>query len=367
MMMLAAIAAGAVQRAARPGFVERSSFVVQPAQSLSLADALRFALPDEFQSLSAARRAIRKGVVHVDDCGSDCAVRLSGGERVSVLQRSGALSDARPARGGERLSTGGGDRLEVLYEDDEIAVVIKPQGIPTQGSSSNGSEGRLCAHSLLPHSLEPSAAEGCLRRPQHVHRLDAGTGGVLVVAKTHRALVALSSDFAERRVDKTYRAILGRDRFAVQGELSAAGAAGGLLLPPTDGSGRCDDPIGGKAAHTEYTVLRRLVGSAAGSAAGSASGFDEVASVELRPKSGRTHQLRRHMAALGWPIVCDPDKHYSSSLFRAASPSDMPLFLWASAIRFTHPASGKVLSFEKAPPPHFESWPASQSLLQGAE
>ena len=190
----------------------------------------------------------------------------SADAEISLLARV----EAGPAPGsGRRARARPEEQLAVLWEDDHCAVVAKPAGVdvPT-------------LRTLLAASLAPSQAaeHEPLWRPQHVHRLDKPTRGLVVAAKTGRALRALSAAFAARQVRKRYRAV-------VAGELGTLGA------PPQ--SVRL--PLSGQEAWTEWVAVARLQHSACGAAT----------LVDLYPHTGRTHQLRRHMALLGHPIVGD--------------------------------------------------------------
>jgi 23S rRNA pseudouridine1911/1915/1917 synthase len=207
--------------------------------------------------------------------------------------------------------------LDVLYEDDDVLAIDKPPGMvvhPAPGAP------RGTVVNALAHRLGVLAGVGRPDRPGIVHRLDRDTSGVLLVARTAAALEALARQFRQRTIEKVYLAV-------VRGSLGAA-------------SGIIDRPIGrhprerkrmsvharrGRAAVTRWTTLERLAGATL---------------VRLEPETGRTHQLRVHLAALGHPIV--GDRVYGA---RRAGRTGVPLAfprqaLHAAEIRFDHPGSG---------------------------
>eukprot|EP00966_Prymnesium_polylepis_P081170 1880529-Prymnesium_polylepis.1 len=155
---------------------------------------------------------------------------------------------AAPSPGSGRRGRADEGALTVVYEDESLAVVYKPEGVAVQGASSDELQGPPL-RSLLANSLQPSrdAAAQPLWRPQHVHRLDGPTSGLLVVAKTGQALRALSSGFKERLVHKRYRAV-------VAGRVAADGRRTRVI----------DEPLSGQAARTCWRVVARAPSEAYG-------------------------------------------------------------------------------------------------------
>lgn len=219
-----------------------------------------------------------------------------------------------------------GNKLCIVMEDDWVAVVVKPQGCPTQG------KGSLARADWLLRQLQRSKAQDALRWPRPVHRLDAGTGGLLVLAKTSGALRSISASFANGLVQKRYRAL-------VCGQISL-----GV-------EGQCNEPLYGKSCLTWYRACEQPVKTVEG----------WVSTLDLWPTSGRRHQLRRHLKLLGCPIVgdkrygnnccagtggaqedgeqLDHDSGYESGGGSSAADTiAMPLFLWALEMSFPHPA-----------------------------
>jgi RluA family pseudouridine synthase len=214
--------------------------------------------------------------------------------------------------------------LKVLYEDKHLAVVDKPQGMAVMGDSPS-----LCKSDLL--LALAGYGNDALNKPVPAHRLDAPTGGLLVVAKTKACESKLKCSFADRSCRKRYVALsLGR------------------IEPP---QGTIDVPIGGKPAVTHYRVLH-----CTRSADEMANGW--VTTVELHPVTGRKHQLRRHLKHLGHPIWGDrrhaPYRKTSGEsamnqldLIHSTSVeqnSHIRLCLWAVEISFPHPETGVELN-----------------------
>jgi 23S rRNA pseudouridine1911/1915/1917 synthase len=204
--------------------------------------------------------------------------------------------------------------LEIPYEDDYFAVVVKPSGIPVSGNLFK------TLYNTLGENLKASTQADALPWPQPVHRLDTATSGLVIVAKTHAVRVRLGEMLAQKRILKRYRAIL-------QGELS--------------GSGTVETPVGEKSAKTKYEAVETV----------HALQDTKLTLVDLYPLTGRTHQLRIHMASLGCPIV--GDKLYRGEL---AMKMDKGLFLCAVALSFPHPVTHDPVEVEIPQPAKFDSY-----------
>lgn len=202
----------------------------------------------------------------------------------------------------------------VLFEDDDIVVVDKPAGRPVHpspGHEENSLTGELVR--TRPQMAQVGSAE----RPGVVHRLDIGTSGVMVFAKTQRAYLKLRADFeSHRRVRKTYLAIL-------------HGA-------PKPAKGTLDGPVGRDRlrAVTHWQVLSKHAG---------------LALVEFRIETGRMHQIRIHAAELGCPIAGDAT-YGNAAQDRAMRRRPARPLLHAVQLEFPHPTTGEMVSFT-APPP----------------
>ncbi|MBR0651475.1 RluA family pseudouridine synthase [Roseomonas terrae] len=227
--------------------------------------------------------------------------------------------------------------LTILFEDRDLIVIDKPAGLVVHPAPGNP-DGTL-VNALLAHAGDDLPGIGGEKRPGIVHRLDKDTSGVMVAAKTERAHHALSEAFAARDLDRAYLALAWGLPDPVQGEVSAP-----IGRHPVDRKRMAVVERGGKAATTRYAVKRGW-GAAA-------------ALVECRLLTGRTHQIRVHMAHIGYPLVGDPvylrrtpaAARLLPEETRAALLAFPRQALHAATLGFKHPASGKSLSFESPLP-----------------
>ncbi len=221
-------------------------------------------------------------------------------------------------------------RIEVLHEDEAIIVLNKPAPLPMHAG------GRYFRNTLQ-HVLETIYSP---QKPRPSHRLDANTTGVLVVARTRHFAGRIQSQFARGEVEKLYLVRVqghpGTDELVCDAPISAdAGRAGS----------RSVDLETGLPARTELRVRERSA--------------DGTALLEARPRTGRTNQIRIHLAHLGWPVCGDPaygaaDELGDSQTLDVAAP---PLCLHAWQIRFRHPLDHRIVTFSAAPP----SWATQAS------
>jgi 23S rRNA pseudouridine955/2504/2580 synthase len=259
----------------------------------------------------------RSGQIRVDGGRVKADTRLSGGAQVRVPP----LPDAPPT-GEKRERDKTLDSREiayarslVLYEDEEVLVLNKPSGLAVQG----GTKTRNHVDRLL------SAWGEGLERPRLVHRLDRDTSGVLVLGKSPGAAAKLSGAFARRRALKTYWALVVGNPKPFEGVLELPlikkGVGDREMVVPADPK----EP-GAEPAETEFVTLSRA--------------GPRVAWMALRPYTGRTHQLRAHMLAMGHPILGDPK--YSNEAAAALS-EGLKLQLHARRLVLPHPSRGTLI------------------------
>ena len=270
-------------------FVARVDVEREPTMALS--EALRAHLPSEYASATSAKREIRRKNVLVNGAVRAVGDAVADGDVVEVLART------RPSRPVAAAHRAGERDVAVAEEDEHFAIVVKPDDCASVGKGSDPmkwSAERLCATALTP---TPEGVEGALSRPRPVHRLDELTGGLLVCAKTRMAMTHLSAAFANRAVRKRYRAVL-------RGRVESK-------------TGVVDVPLGGLESLTEYSVVREYESEEYGGI---------LTLIDFFPKTGRTHQLRRHAKALCAPILGDVKYDHQSRAHEDG------LFLWATGI-----------------------------------
>jgi len=228
--------------------------------------------------------------------------------------------------------------LSVLHEDSSMLVIDKPAGMVVHPGA--GARSGTLVHALLHHCSDLSGIGG-VERPGIVHRLDKGTSGVLVVAKTDAAHRDLSRQFQSRSVHKVYMALVWGRPARPSGAIDLP--IGRDTLRRVKISARTTSP---RDAYTEYRVLESL------------QGFSWL---EVRPRTGRTHQIRVHLKHLGHPIVGDTVyggarwTQAASAAHKAALAEFGRLALHAHRLELLHPLTGQTMAFEAPVPKEFAS------------
>lgn len=278
----------------------------------------------------------------------DSLVAVHAGIPRSRLEIVTLTVDGAAARGKDRVGAGSRIRasyrdragdipdpdasldIEVVYEDDDVVVVDKPAGVPVHPPRGAPSRGGTLVNALL--ARYPDMAAGGrhtfpgagTERPGIVHRIDRMTSGLLVVARSARAFEGLSGQVRRRGMDRVYAALCG-------GRFSTASGVIDAPVGRRPGSRRLEVEANGKPARSMYAVE-------------AAWGRPEVTAVSVTLETGRTHQIRVHMRAIGHPVVGDPS--YGGRILPGADRQ----MLHAAHLGFEHPVSGEPLAFDSPVP-----------------
>lgn len=276
-------------------------------------------------SRSRLAALIRKGFVLVNGLPSRTGNRLKGGEEIVVTLPPPDLLAMDP----EKVD------FDVLHEDDAIMVIGKPPGIVVHPAS--GHKRGTLVHGLLAHSATLSGISG-VERPGIVHRLDKDTSGVMVIARTDKSHQRLAELFKMRQVKKVYRAIV----------CGRPGEAEGCIAKPIGRhrSNRKKMAVflhAGREAMTCWSVLTPLA--------------DGMTYLEVRPETGRTHQIRVHMACLGHPVAGDAIYGTRQQRQMAEDHGIRRQCLHAYSLAFPHPETGEPVQFVSP------LWPDMAELL----
>ncbi len=308
-------------------------------------------------SRSRVQQLIARGEVLVNGVIAKASLVLKGDEQITVT----GPPHAPPLRAmAEEIP------LDIVYEDDDLAVVNKPSGMMVHAGAGATEDARnrgTLVNALLHHFKKLSGVGGGLR-PGIVHRLDRGTSGLLVVAKNDEAHRRLARQFSARDVHKTYVALVQgwpkKERGTIQSPISRDAQRRTRMTtrrpsPLTHQERRAKEPrSGGRDAVTHYAVTRKID-----------SPYGKFALLEVKIETGRTHQIRVHMASLGHPVVGDT-LYSATAELRAQSnkrrapgmPASIQLdrnFLHSAALEFVHPRSSDTLKFARPLPDELKS------------
>ena len=250
---------------------------------------------------SGIKKAIKKGLIFIDKNLATTSKYISGGEKIELFESEKSSTF-------ERLKLD----LEVLFEDDYLAIIHKPAGILVSGNKfitiANG----------LTQNLKKSNQFDALK-PKPVHRLDYPTSGLLLVGKTSASIQNLNKLFENKKIEKTY--------FAVT-----------IAKMKSKGSISCS--IDNKESLTDYEVLESV----------KSDRFEFLNLVKLSPKTGRKHQLRIHLLSIGNPILGDKQYFLENKILKGKG-----LYLHAASLDFTHPITKEKLTISKELPKKFRN------------
>ncbi len=220
--------------------------------------------------------------------------------------------------------------LDVVFEDADVIVVNKPRGMVVHPAPGHP-DGTL-VNALMYHCGASLSGIGGEKRPGIVHRIDKDTSGLLLVAKNDKAHLSLSEQIKVHSVERAYKAIVIGTMKEPEGDVE-----GNIGRHPTDRKKMAIVKTGGKEAHTHWTVLEELKGATL---------------IEARLTTGRTHQIRVHMASLNHPVLGDPVYGPKKSPY----PVEGGQLLHAFRIGFEHPRTGEHMRFEAEPEKRFTDW-----------
>jgi 23S rRNA pseudouridine1911/1915/1917 synthase len=331
-----------------PGaFLERAIHVPAEAAGQRLDQFLAARL--DGVSRSRVQLLMTQGDVLVNGEREKASLKLRGGERIVLT------GEPHPA---PLKATAEDIPLDVVFEDADLAVVNKPAGMMVHAGAGQNEEARnlgTLVNALLYRFKALSSTGGDLR-PGIVHRLDKDTSGLIVVAKNDRAHAALGEMFSSRRIKKTYIALVQGALEREKGTINA-----GVSRDPMRRTRMTAKPNeNARAAVSHYEVVRRF-----------ATRFGKFTLVRVRIETGRTHQIRVHMASIGHPVVGDTlyggagqltdqvaaQAAQSKAARRKADPEVLRLgrnFLHAARLEFAHPVTGKPLQLEAPLPVELE-------------
>lgn len=245
------------------------------------------------------KKAIKKKCVWIDGLPADTGRWVQSGQVIQLME-----PESQPTKIFKLP-------LTIFFEDEYIAVINKPAGIVVSGNQYR------TIQNALPFNLTISKMEDVLTIPMPAHRLDHPTSGLLLIAKTRKARVMLGKQFEDKVIEKKYQAI-------VIGELPDVGSI--------------DFSIDGKTAYTRFET-NRIIRSLKN---------NYLTLVDLYPTTGRTHQLRIHLAKSGWPILGDKLYGQEGMILK-----NKGLFLTAVGLSFTHPITEELITVTKDAPAKF--------------
>ena len=292
-------------------------------------------------SRARVQQLISDEKILVNDAPAKASLKLRGGERITVIGEA----ERPPLRAiAEEIP------LDIVYEDEDLAVINKPAGMMVHAGAGATEDQRnrgTLVNALLHHFATLSAVGGEMR-PGIVHRLDKETSGLIVVAKNDEAHRKLAAQFARREVKKTYIALVHGWPKKDRGTISSS-----ISRDPVRRTRMTTRGPAGRDAVSHYSVLRRLD-----------TAFGKFTLLEIKIDTGRTHQIRVQMASLGHPVVGDAlygaPREMRARRGRATDEGgaiSLPRnFLHAARLELLHPRIGKPIALESPLPPELQAF-----------
>jgi len=280
--------------------VIKTHIVPEGVEEVRLYDYVQQIFPT-IPSRKGVKKAISREEILVDGQKTSTGHWIKAGQKIELLE-----SSANPPK--EYIL-----KLEIVFEDEFMAVINKPAGIPVSGNQFRTIQNALIGNINL------SKEEDALRWPKPVHRLDGPTSGLLIIAKTAKALVKLGQQFEQKTIEKKYAAIV-MGKSPERGIVNAA--------------------IEGLESLSEFKTLQTI----------NSLKSKYLSLVELSPKTGRTHQLRIHMSSIGFPILGDKIYGEEGNVLEGKG-----LFLCALSLNLKHPITEELLSIKIDMPYNFLS------------
>lgn len=253
----------------------------------------------EIPSRKGVKKAIERGEIRLNNNATETGFWLKGGELIELVDLENKIPKTYHLK------------LDVKFEDDQIAVIVKPAGLVTSGNQFK------TVTNAIQGNLTKSDAIDALKWPVPVHRLDKQTSGLMIIAKTKTAQIELGKQFENGEIQKVYHAV-------VMGKVKDQGII--------------DIPIEGKPAFTSYESIKTVKSLRS----------EHLSLLKLKPKTGRTHQLRIHLSEMGNAILGDPIYSPKNLYLKHKG-----LFLSATQLSFKHPSKEDIISVEIPLPQKF--------------
>lgn len=248
---------------------------------------------------SGIKKAIKKKLIYVDGVLASTAQYINGGEKIELFQLNSETDF-------KRLDY----PLEVLFEDDFLAIIYKPSGVLVSGNKF------VTIANALAQNLQKSSEFDAVK-PQPIHRLDYPTSGILLIGKTNAAITVLSKLFENKEIEKTYYAV---------------------CIGKMKSSGTVKTTIENKPSESNFEVLKTV----------KSLRFKFLNLVKLSPKTGRKHQLRIHLSTIGNQILGDKEYGNEDLILKGKG-----LYLHASTLTFKHPFTKEIITVTKELPKKF--------------